>query len=269
MKKTIITTIAAATMAVVSTSAASAGTFNVCVSENGKRVFGLPATMTDWTTKTAVANTIGAGRCGTVNTDTLVDPRVGGVVPSKKGTIRSTQMVQASSTVQVDAGRKAAAYNGTAPTVIRGPRSRANDRWSLVSADGNGGGIYRVTKSGNTTRPIGTQLHFTSQMLQDRDLKGGTCVTAPKWCRKMRYDAVKDVTTGAVYETTTTRTRTTYVETCPSTFTHTFSIGGKAIGQHTTGGGECTVKRVTTTYEVAGTSRSGGKVSTGSKYIPQ
>ena len=125
-------------------------------------------------------------------------------------------------TKKVFDGRVTSAYTGEAPSVLKGRRNGAADKWKLVEADGNGGGTYRVTKPGNTSRTKGTKLHFTRDMLIARDNKSGTATTDPYWHRNFRYDQYKDVTTTREGDVMGVQPRRTTRVKCPSVVSWAF-----------------------------------------------
>lgn len=232
--------------------------------------------MTDWQANKALGEYIGDGVCmAGFKLVSDVDPRIDGH-PSRSTNLTGTESVatvrgSSSSVVTDEAGRITATYNGSAPIVLKGTRSGAADKWKLVQSDGNGGGIYRVTRSGNTTRPVGTELHFTAQMLMDRD-NNGNCTTNPKWCRNLRYTASQDTTTTTTdYDVETTKTyRTVSQRTiCPSVWTYSWvAPSGDVVASTKAKEGPCvTRKTVSTNTVVAPSQRSKTTVTVGTKYV--
>jgi len=253
---------------------------NVCASERvrGWLVTGIPSTMRDWPTTQVIGTTIGDGNCqdGWVMNST-VDPRIQGVPSSKMAGVDTSSIATLTDTsvgvVTNDAGRITSTYNGSAPVVLKGTASGANDKWRLVTPDGNGGGVYKVVRPGNTSRSKGDTLLFTSQMLQDRD-RNGNCTTNAKWCRNFRYAASQDTTTTVKdFDVETTKT-ITYNKTrtfCPSVWTYNFvAPTGEAVGSVQGHVGECVDKKYSVTREVVSNStRSATNVNVGDKYVAQ
>ena len=235
---------------------------------NGWVLEGTHATFTDWAANQVIGEAIGDGNCQSGwSMATFIDPRITGVVPTTSRTVVSGGLDTVTVTV-VDAGRKTSAYTGEAPVVLKGRKNGAGDKWRLVQSDGNGGGIYRVVKPGNTSRPVGTELLFDAQMLIDRDNQGGTATTNPRWHRNYRYDAVRDVTTtdtSAVYQTVTITSRTVH---CPTSYEWAFISPDGSVSAVTKGEVKpCVVKTRTSTQSVLIRPAS-TTVETGEKYIP-
>ena len=213
------------------------------------------ANYTDWQANKAIGQFIGDGNCqdGWTMVHT-VDPRIqisGGKVVFDDVVVGTETVTRTkTNTTSVFDGRITSAYNGTAPDVLKGRRAGAADKWKLVSRDGNGGGIYRVVKPGNTSRPKGTQLHFTSDMLVARDNQSGTATTNPYWHRNFRYDQYKDVTTSHTFDAEVPvmgKERRVVSRTfCPSVNSWTFvAPSGEAVATTQGKVGECVTKIIT------------------------
>jgi hypothetical protein len=255
-------------------------TIRLCANKGafGWVVTGVNSTTRDWRTNKALGQAIGDGNCqdGWVISST-VDPRIQGAPSSKMAGIDTSSVATPTGTsvgvVTNDAGRITSTYNGSAPVVLKGTTSGANDKWRLVSPDGNGGGVYKVVRPGNTSRSKGDTLLFTSQMLQDRD-RNGNCTTNAKWCRNFRYAASRDTTTTVQdFDVETTKT-ITYSKTrtfCPSVWTYTFtSPAGEVVAIKESRAGVCTDKKYTVTRNIVSNSaRSVTSVNVGDKYVAQ
>ena len=216
--KNIFILISAVVAMATATGVASANPMTLCAKKgaNGYVINGHNATTTDWTANKAIGEAIGDGKCQsgwTLQSNMKSAQRSYG--GTSYGTSTSTKVSSETSTVS--AGRMTSQYrNGNPPVVLRGTKSGANDKWKLVSPDGNGGGTYKVVRPGNTSRSRGDTLLFTAQMLKDRD-RNGSCTTNSKWCRNLRYGASKDVTK----ETTKSKTyytKTIRIQVCPHSY---------------------------------------------------
>ena len=235
---------------------------------NGWVLEGTHATFTDWAANQVIGEAIGDGNCQTGwSMATFIDQRIPGVMPTTSRTVVSGGLDTVTVTV-VDAGRKTSAYNGEAPAVLKGQRGGAGDKWRLVQSDGNGGGIYRVVRSGNTSRPRGTELLFDADMLMARDNQSGDATVNEYWQRNYRYDAVRDVTTtdtSAVYRTVTIKH--THVS-CPPSYEWAFISPDGSVSAVTKGEVKpCVTKTRTSTQSVLIRPAS-TTVETGEKYIP-
>jgi hypothetical protein len=196
----------------------------------GYKITGINANFTDWQTNKILGDIIGDGNCQsgwTMHTD--IDPRIEyGSTAVYDDVVVGTETV--TNTKTVFDGRVTSAYNGTAPDVLKGRRAGAADKWKLVSRDGNGGGIYRVVKPGNTSRSKGTKLYFTSDMLVARDNQSGNATTNPYWHRNFRYDQFKDVTTSHDVDVMGKQRRVVSRTFCPSVYTWIMiSPSGEAV----------------------------------------
>lgn len=205
------------------------------------------ANYTDWQANKAIGQVIGDGNCQDGWTMvSSVDPRIqfGGSKVVFDDVVVGTKTV--TRTKSVFDGRVTSAYNGTAPDVLKGRRAGAADKWKLVSRDGNGGGIYRVVKPGNTSRSKGTKLHFTSDMLIARDNQSGTATTNEYWHRNFRYNQYKDVTTSHDVDVMGKERRVVSRTFCPSVHTWTFvAPSGEAVATTQGKVGECVTKIIT------------------------
>ena len=249
--------------------APAAKTYTICAEEArfGWKLSGTPgSTFTDHAANKAIGQVIGDGNCQsgwTMVTD--IDPRT---TTSTSGTgMWSARQGAVTSTVAQDAGRITSSYQGFAPEVLKGRTNGAGDKWKLVEADGNGGGTYKVKRSGNTSRPVGTELHFTQQMLIDRDNRGGTGTTNEYWWRNFRYAASEDVTTtDQVVNSGVSVTRTRVM--CPSVYDYTFvAPTGEAVAVVNGRVFPCTVKRSTVSSTRTNSRTVVLERSTGDKYV--
>ena len=283
MKTLMIAAAAVGAIAVSSTAGADANfnagrtvgsvTFdNVCAyeRENGWVVTGIPSTMRDWDINTVIGESVGDGNCvDGWSVVSAVDPRIDGVSSRDVRDNTATALVGTDVTVTTaNAGRITAEYQGFAPWILKGTQSGANDKWKLVSIDNNGGGTYKVTRPGNTTRSRGDTLLFTAQMLKDRD-NNGNCTTAPEWCRNLRYAASRDTTvTTNNMRTTQTRTFTSKREVCPSVWSYEFvSPAGEVVAANQEDAKPCTVKTTTRTEVINVRDWSTSSSVTGDKYV--
>ena len=208
----------ATVVALATSSVSSANPLTLCATKgpNGYVIDGHNATTTDWQANKAIGEAIGDGNCqsGWSLQANMKSAKGGRQVTT--GTTKGIEVLS-SETSTVSAGRMTSPYrNGNPPVVLKGTKSGANDKWRLVSPDGNGGGTYKVVRPGNTSRSKGDTLLFTAQMLKDRD-RNGNCTTNSKWCRNLRYGASKDVTKETT-ETTTYRTKTVRIQVCPHSY---------------------------------------------------
>ena len=216
MKNVLILISAVVAMATASVSSANPMTLCAKKGANGYILYGHNATTTDWAANKAIGEAIGDGKC---QSGWTLEANMKSAQRSSGGTSYGTSVNTevSSETSTVSAGRMTSPYrNGTPPVVLKGTKSGANDKWRLVSPDGNGGGVYKVVRPGNTSRSKGDTLLFTAQMLKDRD-RNGNCTTNSKWCRNLRYGASKDVTKETT-KTTTYRTKTVRVQVCPHSY---------------------------------------------------
>jgi len=276
MKLFIIAAAAAASMvgsvafADVSGAAPDASTpYTICAEEArfGWKLSGTAgSTFTDWAANKAIGEVIGDGNCQSGWTMiTNIDPRVNQAGPAAQVRISSNTEILDRVVVTNDAGRITAAYQGFAPEVLKGRNNGAGDKWKLVEADGNGGGIYKVKRSGNTSRPRGTELHFTQQMLIDRDNQGGTGATNEYWWRNFRYGASRDTVT-TTSETTQYRTVTRSRVFCPSVYDYVWvSPEGEVTAVVNGRVAPCQVRKSTYTVEVGSFTRTNSR--TGDKYV--
>ena len=179
-----------AVVAMATAGSASASPMTLCAKKgaNGYILYGHNATTTDWAANKAIGEAIGDGKC---QSGWTLEANMKSAKGGRQVTTGTTTGIEvlSSETSTVSAGRMTSPYrNGNPPIVLKGTKSGANDKWRLVSPDGNGGGVYKVVRPGNTSRSRGDTLLFTAQMLKDRD-RNGNCTTNSKWCRNLRYGA--------------------------------------------------------------------------------
>lgn len=203
------------------------------------------ANYTNHAANTAIGEIIGDGNCQSGwEMITEIDPRIdisSEVVYDRVVVGTRTR----SKTTEVFDGRVTSSYTGEAPSVLKGRPNRAADKWKLVEADGNGGGTYRVTKPGNTSRTKGTELHFSRDMLIARDNKSGTATANSYWHRNFRYDQYKEVTTSREIDIMGTQPRRTTRVKCPPVFSWAFvSPSGDVVAVTQGRVVECTIVKL-------------------------
>lgn len=274
MKSLVIAAIAALTFGTVASAQVSevrtSGPQTICAEKArfGWKLSGdAGSTFRDWATNKAIGEAIGDGNCQTgwtmvSSVDQRAFEQLGMGDVSSRGFNQTT--VTGVTVETSDAGRITAPYQGFAPVVLKGRPNHAGDKWKLVEADGNGGGIYKVKRSGNTSRPRGTELHFTQQMLIDRDNQGGTGATNEYWWRNFRYNASRDTTTTDYAHVTGVTVRTVRYS-CPSQWSYAHVSPTGEMFVYTQEAKPCQRKVTTRNVDVVRTDFS--RSVRGSKYV--